>query len=151
MLKTNHIQLAREITEVLFFIFFDTWPFETQLAMIQEETLVTGDTLQLLIYVWKIVLSGLQLCGCIHWYVWVTLCLMVRDTLTAVYWCMSETPNPNSINSMTAGFTKKTERGDEKRQKHLGFQIKHTGIKIQVWGFWDSWESQEQGDQTSQP
>ena len=59
MLKTNHIQLAREITEVLFFIFFDTWPFETQLAMIQEETLVTGDTLQLLIYVWKIVLSGL--------------------------------------------------------------------------------------------
>ena len=33
---------------------------------------------------------------------------------------------------MTAGFTKKTERGGEKKQKYLGFQIKHTGIKIQV-------------------
>ena len=97
--------------------------------MIQEETLVIGDTLQLLIYVWKIVLSGLQLCGCIHWYVWETLCLMVRDTLTAVYWCMSETPNPNSINSMTAGFTKKTERGGEKKQNIWAFKSNIQGLK----------------------
>ena len=53
--------------------------------MIQEEALVTGDTQQLLTYVWKTVLSGSQLLyGCVQWYVWETLCLMVRDTLPAV-------------------------------------------------------------------